>query len=296
VSFLFTDVEGSTRLWTADRLAMSASLALHDEILRAAIESVDGYVFSIAGDSFAAAFRRVAAAVAAARRAQDSLTAAAWPGPALRVRMGLHLGEAEERGGDYFGSAVNTAARVAAAGHGGQVLLTDGVRAIADVAAVDLGVHRLRDVAEPLRIFQLGDGRFPALRVVDPRSSNLPVRPTRIIGRDEELLDVRKLMAGNRLVTITAVAVLGAAPADVRTGPALVVAVGLPRAARAHRPPRPSRGRPAVRLWTDRSEPSVPAQMAVALVKFTAGAGVATAWRSRYRRGPVEARVRTVGG
>ena len=165
---VFTDVEGSTRLWTADRLAMSASLALHDEILRAAIESADGYVFSTAGDSFVAAFRRASDAVTAARRTQDGLAAAAWPGPALRVRMGLHLGEAEERGGDYFGSTVSTAARVAAAGHGGQVLLTEGVRAIADVAAVDLGVHRLRDVAAPLHIFQLGDGRFPALRVWIP--------------------------------------------------------------------------------------------------------------------------------
>jgi predicted ATPase/class 3 adenylate cyclase len=205
VSFLFTDVEGSTRLWSADGPAMSASLALHDEILRAAIESADGYVFSTAGDSFAAAFRRASDAVAAARRAQDGLAAAAWPGPTLRVRMGLHLGEVEERGGDYFGSSVNTAARVAAAGHGGQVLLTDGIRGIADVAAVDLGVHRLRDVAEPLHIFQLGEGDFPALRVVDPRSSNLPVRPTRIIGRDDELADIRGRLAGSRLVTVTAV-------------------------------------------------------------------------------------------
>jgi class 3 adenylate cyclase len=118
VSLLFTDVEGSTRLWAADPDAMSASLRLHDEILRRAVESRGGYVFTTAGDSFAVAFSHASAAVKAALTAQQDLAAASWPGPELRVRMGLHLGEAEVRGGDYFGPVVNACARVEATGHG----------------------------------------------------------------------------------------------------------------------------------------------------------------------------------
>ena len=206
VTFLFTDVEGSTRLWAADSDAMSASLQVHDRILRWAIESFGGYVFTTAGDSFAAAFARASDAVAAAAQAQRELAGAAWgSGPALRVRMGMHLGEAEERGGDYFGPVVNTAARVEAAGHGGQVLMTAAVRSTARAEATDLGVHQLRDVDEPMHLFQFGEGEFPRLRVVDAALTNLPARPTRMIGRDDEVSRVRQLLAANRLVTITAV-------------------------------------------------------------------------------------------
>jgi predicted ATPase/class 3 adenylate cyclase len=207
VTFLFTDVEGSTRLWAADAAAMSASLLVHDEVLRSAIESRAGYVFTTAGDSFAAAFGRASDAVAAAEAAQLELAGASWPGPVLKVRMGLHLGEAEERGGDYFGPVVNTTARVEAAGHGGQTLLTEAVRSAARVEGVtDLGVHTLRDVAEQLQLFQLGDGVFPDLRVVGNKpATNLPVRPTRLIGREIELAEVCRLLAAGRLVTLAAV-------------------------------------------------------------------------------------------
>ncbi len=206
VTFLFTDVEGSTRLWAADKDAMSASLLVHDAILRGAIEGNGGYVFTTAGDSFAAAFGRASDAVRAATESQRALTDTDWPGPALKVRMGLHLGEAEERGGDYFGPVVNTAARVEAAGHGGQVLITEPVRFAAGATEVtDLGVRSLRDVAEPLRLLQLGAETFAALRVVDPSMSNLPVRPTRLIGREVELGRIRGLLADSRLVTVTAV-------------------------------------------------------------------------------------------
>ena len=158
VTFLFTDVEGSTRLWAADSDAMSASLQMHDRILRGAIESFGGYVFTTAGDSFAAAFARASDAVVAAAQAQREFAGAAWgSGPALRVRMGMHMGEAEERGGDYFGPVVNTAARVEAAGHGGQVLMTAAVRATARVEATDLGVHQLRDVLVPCLAHPLHD-------------------------------------------------------------------------------------------------------------------------------------------
>jgi class 3 adenylate cyclase len=100
VTFLFTDIESSSRLWAADRDAMSASLLLHDAVVRQAIASCDGFVFSRAGDSFAAAFGRASDAVRAARQAQEALAKAAWPGPVLRVRRGLHMGDAEERGND----------------------------------------------------------------------------------------------------------------------------------------------------------------------------------------------------
>ena len=205
VTFLFTDVEGSTRLWAADEAAMSASLLLHDSILRTAIESAGGYIFTTAGDSFAAAFSRPSDAIMAATTAQVSLSSADWAGPTLRVRMGLHLGEAEERAGDYFGSVVNTAARVEAAGHGSQILITEAVRATAGIATVDLGVHRLRDVAEAIHLYQIGDVSHPPLRTDTPRLSNLSVRPTRLIGRGDDVSTIRRLLTAERLVTLTAV-------------------------------------------------------------------------------------------
>jgi class 3 adenylate cyclase len=143
VAFLFTDVEDSTGLWAADTEAMSASLRIPDDVVRTRIEERGGYVFTTAGDAFCAAFQRASDAVAAAEQIQEALDAAPWPGPALRVRIGVHLGEAEERSGDYVGPTVNTAARVEAAGHGGQVLISDPVWAAANAAGVtDLGEHR----------------------------------------------------------------------------------------------------------------------------------------------------------
>jgi predicted ATPase/class 3 adenylate cyclase len=206
VTFLFTDVEGSTRLWAADAAAMSSSLLVHDSILREAIEAQGGYVFTTAGDSFAAAFSKASDAVNAAGRIQAGLAEAVWPGPVLRVRIGIHLGEAEERGGDYFGPVVNTTARVEAAGHGGQTLITDTVRVAARAEATDLGVHRLRDVDEPLHLFQVGDGVFPALRVIDNApETNLPARPNRLIGRAAEVAEARRLLTSHRLVTLSSV-------------------------------------------------------------------------------------------
>ena len=145
VTFLFTDVEGSTALWAQDSGAMASSLEMHDRVVRSSVEAHGGFVFTTAGDSFAVAFGRASDAVQAARDAQHGLAAARWPGPALKVRMGLHLGETEERGGDYFGPVVNTAARVEAAGHGGQVLMSELVKAAAEINddVLDLGVHQL---------------------------------------------------------------------------------------------------------------------------------------------------------
>ena len=203
VTFLFTDVEGSTSLWATDADAMSASLRVHDQTLREQFEERGGYVFTTAGDSFCVAFQRVSDAVAAAAAAQVSLAGLDWPGPELRVRMGLHLGEADERDGDYFGPVVNLAARVEAAGHGGQVLMTDAVHSATGAPATDLGEHRLRDVDHPVRIWQLNAGVFPALRTTNARS-NLPVAAARLIGRDDEVRTVRILLSEHRLVTLLA--------------------------------------------------------------------------------------------
>ena len=218
VTFLFTDVEGSTRLWAADKEAMSASLLVHDAILRGAIEGRGGYVFTTAGDSFAAAFGRASDAVNAAVAIQAGLAAAQWPGPVLKVRMGLHLGEAEERGGDYFGPVVNTTARVEAAGHGGQTLLTEPVRIAAGVSDVtDLGVHQLRDVDEPMRLFQVGGGVFGALRGLVGVRDSLPARRTRLLGRDTAIAQLRPLLGSERLVTLVGPGGIGKTSLAVET-------------------------------------------------------------------------------
>ena len=205
LTFLFTDVEGSTRLWAEDPTAMSASLRVHDAALREVISAHGGYVFTTAGDAFCVAFDSAFDAVSCARRAQERLGCTEWPGPSLKVRMGLHRGDAESRDGDYFGPVVNVAARVESAGHGGQVIISDAVLASTDVAATDLGVHRLRDIPEPMRLHQVGDGLFPPLRVVPARLSSLPIPATSLVGRDGEVRALRSLLLRHRLVTITGV-------------------------------------------------------------------------------------------
>ena len=204
MTFLFTDVEGSTSLWATDQQGMTASLELHDSILRETVESEGGYVFTTAGDGFAVAFTRASDALAAASNCQQKLASAEWPGPALRVRMGLHLGEAQERLGDYFGPVVNLTARLESVAHGGQVVMTDLVRAAAGVDAIDLGLHPLRDVPEPVQVFQLGGGAFPPLRSSKATRTNLPAARSRLIGRAEVLKSVRASLGEHRLVTLTA--------------------------------------------------------------------------------------------
>ena len=159
ITFLFTDIEGSTSLWEAAPEPIRVALERHDSILRSAIDGNNGYVFSTGGDGFAAAFARAGDALLAAVDAQAALADEAWPDNApLRVRMGLHTGEVEEREGDYFGPAVNRAARLMAAAHGRQVVCSDVTASLAGGATVlmDLGEHRLRDLSAPQRVFQVG--------------------------------------------------------------------------------------------------------------------------------------------
>ncbi len=175
VTLLFTDVEGSTRLWDAERDAMAAALRRHDEVMREAIEQAGGYVFKTAGDSFCAAFSAVRAGLDAALTAQRNLAAQSWPtSRPIVVRMGLHVGVCEERDGDYFGPAVNRAARLLAVAAGGQVLVSGAAAELLSdelpdgVGLRELGTHQLKDLSRPERIYQVeaaylaGRPAFPA--------------------------------------------------------------------------------------------------------------------------------------
>ena len=206
ITFLFTDVVGSTRLWAADPEAMSAALRVHDQILADTVAKYEGHVFSTAGDSFAAAFARASAAVECADAVQQGLAGVDWgTWPELTVRIGLHQGEAEERDANYFGPAVNQAARIMATAHGGQTVLSDGVRDASGVVARDLGTHTLRDIEVPVHLSQLGDTEFPPLWSVGAGIVSLPSPRTSLVGRDEAIDDVRRLVAAHRLVTLTGV-------------------------------------------------------------------------------------------
>jgi predicted ATPase/class 3 adenylate cyclase len=214
VTFLFTDIEGSTLLWEQHPEAMKAALARHDALLRRAIRACGGAVFKTMGDAFCAAFAEAAGAVKATLLAQFALRAeaAGAVGP-LRVRMALHTGAAEERDGDYFGPTLNRAARLLAAAHGGQMLLSSATQEAvhADlpegVSLRDLGLHRLRDLARPERIFQLVHpdlpAEFPPLRSLEAFAHNLPVQLTSFIGREREMAEVRRLLATTHLLTLT---------------------------------------------------------------------------------------------
>jgi class 3 adenylate cyclase len=206
VTFLFTDVEGSTRRWEADAEGMRAALAAHDEVLRAAIEAHGGFMFKHTGDGVCAAFSSPRSAVGAAVAAQRALE--------LPVRMGLATGEAELRDGDYFGAVLNRAARVMAAGHGGQVLLADSTAVLlSGVELVDLGPRRLRDVPMPVGVFQVrAPGLqidFPALRALDTTPGNLRPAATSLIGRESEVGEITAVVKAHRLVTLTGVGGVG---------------------------------------------------------------------------------------
>ena len=206
VTFLFSDVVGSTRLWAADPEAMSASLRIHDQIFNETIAKYEGHVFSTAGDSFAAAFARASTAVECAEAIQRSLGEVDWGSwPALSVRIGLHQGEAEERDANYFGPTVNQAARVMAVAHGGQTLLTDGVRDASGASITDLGTHMLRDIEASVHLSQLGTNEFPPLSSLGHGIVSLPLPRTSLVGRDQSIEEVRRLVAAHRLVTLVGV-------------------------------------------------------------------------------------------
>ena len=220
VTFLFTDVEGSTASWERHPDSMRSALAIHDAILRSAIGSHGGVVFATGGDGFGAAFSRADASLRAAIEVQALLAAATWPaGLALMVRMGLHTGESHERDGNYFGPAVNRAARVMDAANGRQILVSSATREVVGVelggstTLLDLGVHELRDVIEPVRLYRVDDGAFASdprpPRTSGVRSGNLPTGSGVLLGRDADLAAVAEDLAGARVVTLTGVGGIG---------------------------------------------------------------------------------------
>jgi predicted ATPase/class 3 adenylate cyclase len=213
VTFLFTDIEGSTERWDAHREAMSAAVQRHDAIGRAAMEAHGGYVFKTLGDAFCVAFARPEDAVAAALDFQRALAAedfAAVGG--LRVRAALHTGAADERDGDYFGPTVNRVARLLSIGHGGQTLLSGVMHdlvlgALPPQASLrDLGEHRLKDLSRPEYVYQLVapqlTSEFPALRSLESLPNNLPLQMTSFVGREREVAEIAELLATHRLVTL----------------------------------------------------------------------------------------------
>lgn len=219
ITFLFTDIEGSTRLWQTQLEAMTVSLRRHDAILRAAVDAHEGYVFKTVGDAFCVAFPTAHQAVHAALAAQRALIAEPWPieTGALRVRVALHTGAADERDGDYFGPTLNRVARLLAAGHGGQILVSAATAALAaerlapGVLLLELGSHRLKDLVGAEPIYQLAandlPATFPPLRTLDVARHNLPVQTTPLIGRRAQVEGVTALLRRPdvRLVTLTGV-------------------------------------------------------------------------------------------
>jgi len=214
VTFLFTDVEGSTRLLQelGDRYA--AVRDEHAAIVRQAIEVGGGVEVSTEGDSFFAAFNSPVGAIRAAVAAQRGLATHDWsPAAPVRVRMGLHTGEGVLGGDNYVGIDVNRAARIAAAGHGGQVIVSDATRGLVEHALPegasfrDLGAHRLKDIALPEHLHDLVvEGLladFPPPRTLDARPNNLPVQLTSFVGREEEIAEVKGLLDRTRLLTLT---------------------------------------------------------------------------------------------
>jgi predicted ATPase/class 3 adenylate cyclase len=212
MSFLFTDIEGSTRQWeqTTD---MVDRVEHHFVVLRESVERCGGRIFAMLGDGVAAAFSSAEAAVRAAIDAQLLLR-----DTDVRVRMGLHTGEVEQVDDDFRGRAVNRAARIMGVGHGGQILLSDITASLVrngpgEVGVTDLGSHRLRDLTEPEHLWQVChsslDSEFPALRGVDSFTNNLPAQRSSFVGRDADMQRVVELMNANRLVTLTGVGGVG---------------------------------------------------------------------------------------
>jgi predicted ATPase len=197
VTFLFTDIEGSTRLLRELGDDYADLLAEHRRAFREAFARHGGVEVDTQGDAFFVVFAKASDAVAAAAEARELLA-----GGRVRVRMGLHTGEPSLTDEGYVGMDVHRAARIAAAGHGGQILLSQSTRDLAGSERLrDLGEHRLKDLAEPERLYQFGDDDFPPLKSLD--QTNLPVQPTPFVGRERELAEVLDLLVSHRLVTLT---------------------------------------------------------------------------------------------
>src|SRR5512143_3396199 len=218
VTFLFTDIEGSTRLWQAQPEAMALSHARHDAILREAIEAQRGFIFQLVGDAFCAAFPNAADGLRAALAAQRRLQTEAWGATdPLKVRIGLHSGAAESSsdGSNYAEgyTTIASAQRVMSVAHGGQVLLSEITAELLknnwqeNIALRELCEHRLKDLRAALHLYQLAapdlPQEFPPIKSLNALPNNLPIQLTTFIGREKEIADIKRLLNGARLVTLT---------------------------------------------------------------------------------------------
>ena len=214
VTFFFSDIEGSTRLIQQLGERYPDVLLAHHSVLREALAANGGHELRTEGDSFFIVFSSALQACAGAAAVQTALHAHQWPeGGAVRVRIGVHTGEATLVGNEYLGLEVHRAARVASAGHGGQVLVSETTRGLVDhalpagLALKDLGEHRLKDLARPERLYQLLipglRADFPALKTLEATPNNLPMQLTSFIGRDDQVREARQLLARSRLLTLT---------------------------------------------------------------------------------------------
>jgi predicted ATPase/class 3 adenylate cyclase len=217
VTFLFTDLEGSTRRWEEHPEVMPGALARHDEILEQAITAHRGVVYSRMGDGMAAVFGSARDAVAAAVEAQQGLAGEQWPLPlgTLAARMGIHTGEGILVDGHYLNQPLNRCARLMAVAQGGQLVISGTTEPLVrgelgdGVALVDLGEHRLRDLDRPMHVFQVGGGTFAQLRSMSAFPGNLPLQVTSFVGRITELAAIQEALAQSRLVTLTGVGGVG---------------------------------------------------------------------------------------
>ncbi len=217
VTFLFTDIEGSTKLWEKHPEAMKAALAKHDSILRKAIESNHGQIIKTTGDGahavFSTAIDAINTTITAQRALQQTSEILENSEVSLRARMSLHTGEAELRDGDYYGSVLNRAARLMSVAHGGQILLSNTTAELVyehlpeDTALRDLGEHHLKDLFRSEHIYQVIhpdlSSTFPAIKSLDSFPNNLPLQLTSFVGREKEIAEIRALLNAARLVTLT---------------------------------------------------------------------------------------------
>jgi predicted ATPase/class 3 adenylate cyclase len=229
VSFLFTDIVGSTRLWEKFPAQMGAALARHDALIRASVEARGGHVFKTVGDASCAAFRAPRDSLQAAVDAQRGLAAEDWNAiGSLLVRMGIHVGAAEFRDGDYFGGTLNRVARIESAAHGGQILLSRiAVELLEDepldaISFKSLGSHRLRNLDRPEHLYQvvvpdLPDS-FPPPRSMEALPNNLPVQTTSFVGREKQLEDVKRSLKNTRLLTLMGTGGTGKTRLALETG------------------------------------------------------------------------------
>lgn len=233
VTFLFTDIEGSTQRWERDSAAMARALRCHDAVVRGAIVAHGGDVFKTVGDAFCAVFPAASAAAGAAVQAQHALRSQDFSSVEdASVRMALHSGTAEERDGDFFGPAVNRVARLLAIAHGGQVLLSSTTAELlrgempAELSLRDLGAHKLKDLARAEQVYQLlAPGLredFPPLRSPDVLPNNLPLQLNSFVGRDDDVREIMTMLNAHRLVTLVGAGGAGKSRCAIQVGAALL--------------------------------------------------------------------------